>query len=250
MKRVLIIALIFISASTTFAQSKKDSIEVTVDTLNLSGIVLNEYGTPLRNVKVNTAFSRLHKFTDTSGKFNFPSVDANDRIYIIHSDATCWEDINGSRFIKFIVKSMPDFDINMQGYGYREYQITAKRFSNKSKKNVKINQDESSVHAYIGHYFSPSYAGGLEKFYKYMMLNIKYPQEALNNNAEGLVKIAFVVKKYGGFKNIEIIRDVGYGCAQEVIRVLKSTERKWNPASNMGLVDQRVVFKIPFKLTD
>ncbi|RZL55341.1 MAG: energy transducer TonB, partial [Pedobacter sp.] len=66
----------------------------------------------------------------------------------------------------------------------------------------------------------------------------------------GMVKIAFVVKKYGGLKNIEIIRDIGYGCAEEVIRVLKTTEKKWNPASNIGLVDQRVVFQIPFKLKD
>lgn len=106
------------------------------------------------------------------------------------------------------------------------------------------------MHAYIGHYFPPTYAGGLDKFYKYIISNVKYPEEAINKNAEGMVKIAFVVKKYGGFKDIEVIRDIGYGCAKEVIRVLKTTEKKWNSASNMNLVDQRIVFEIPFKLID
>lgn len=250
MKRILLVGFLSLFINSIYSQERKDSIEITIDTLNLSGIILNEYGTPLENIKVNTTFSRLHTFTDTKGKFNFPSVDAKDRIYVIYKDATSWEDINGSRYIRFIVKPMPNFDINMQGYGHKEYQITANRSISKSKKKVKVNNDELPVHSYIGHYFPPNYAGGFEKFYKYITSNIKYPQEAINNNVEGMVKIAFVVQKYGGFKDIEIIRDIGYGCAQEVIRVLKTTEKRWNPASNMSLVDQKIVFEIPFKLTD
>ena len=250
MKRILLVAFLFVFVSTTFAQSEKDSIEVTIDTLNLSGVVIDESGNPLKNIKVNTTFSRLHTFTDANGKFYFPSINTTERIYVIFNDATSWENVNGSRFLKFIVKPMPDHNINIQGYGYGEYQIINNRTVKKPTKKVKNSNEIVPMHAYIGHYFPPTYAGGLDKFYKYIISNVTYPQEAINNNVEGMVKIAFVVKKYGGLKNIEIIRDIGYGCAQEVIRVLKNTEKKWNPASNMSLVDQRVVFQIPFKLTD
>lgn len=134
MKRILIVAFLSLYASTTFAQSKKDSVEVTIDTLNLSGIVIDEFGNPLKNIKVNTTFSRLHTFTDANGKFYFPSINTTERIYVIYNDATSWEAVNGSRFIKFIVKPMPDHNINMQGYGYREYQIINNRTVKKPTK--------------------------------------------------------------------------------------------------------------------
>ena len=43
MKRILLLVFLILFASTTFAQSKTDSVEVLRDTINISGKVLDEY---------------------------------------------------------------------------------------------------------------------------------------------------------------------------------------------------------------
>lgn len=247
MRRILLNVFLLLLSATSFAQN--DSIEVIIDTLTFKGIVVDEHEKPIKNLKVKTLFSRKSTKTEEGGNFSFYSLGVNERIMIEVGDKIIWENIKGSRFIKFQVKTPIDFNVNKQARGFREYEIQAKRTIPKTKKIIK-KDTEVYPFDFSGHFNPPTYAGGLEKFYKHITQNIVYPQKAIENNIEGLVKISFVLKKYGGFDNIEIIRDIGYGCAEEVIRVLKSTEKKWNPASDVVFIDQKVVFEIPFKLTD
>ncbi|WP_113636355.1 energy transducer TonB [Nubsella zeaxanthinifaciens] len=247
MKRILLICILYLLSTTVSAQ--KDSIEVIVDTLTFNGIVVDESENPLKNLRVKTLYSKKETVTDDGGNFIFRSLNANERIMITVGDRILWENVKGSRFIKFKVKAPTDFNLNMQSYGFREYEINAKRAFPKTRKII---ENDSVVYPFDfeGHFNQPSYAGGLEKFYKYLIQNIIYPEKAIKNNVEGLVKISFVIKKNGGFGDIEIIRDIGFGCAEEVIRVLKMTEKKWNPANDMTSIDQRIIFEIPFKLKD
>ena len=247
MKTLKILAILLLIANSLTAQEAKDSILVTVDTLSLTGIVVDKDDNPLEGIKVHTTFSPSYTFTNKEGRFHFASVSASDRLYITTKTMTIFENINGSRFIELVFKPLEDYNLNMQSNGFGEHNVSAPRITERQKKKIK-----SKVYAFddFGNFFPPSYAGGLEKFYTYMTKNIKFPADAIKHNAEGLVKISFVVKKYGGFKDIKVLRDIGFGCAEEVIRVLKTTEKKWNSASNMAFIDQRVVFQIPFKLID
>ncbi len=50
--------------------------------------------------------------------------------------------------------------------------------------------------------------------------NLRYPASAREANIEGTVVISFIVEKDGKIKEPEIMRDIGGGCGDEVIRVV------------------------------
>lgn len=94
----------------------------------------------------------------------------------------------------------------------------------------------------------PEFPGGLEALYKYLGESIKYPQLAKENNIEGKVYVTFVVEKDGSIANPRILRDIGGGCGQEAIRVVKAMP-KWKAGKQRGK-NVRVQFNLPvsFKL--
>lgn len=96
----------------------------------------------------------------------------------------------------------------------------------------------------------PSFPGGMEAMYKFLAENIKYPQEAKDNNISGRVFVSFIVEPDGSITNPRLLRDIGGGCGQEAIRVVKLMPR-WKPGKNKGQT-VRVQFNLPvnFTLTD
>ena len=67
--------------------------------------------------------------------------------------------------------------------------------------------------------------------------NIRYPQEAINNNIEGTVVVRFVVEPDSTISAPEVMRDIGEGCGPEVIRVvnlINEVGAKWKPGINDG----------------
>ncbi|WP_165370517.1 energy transducer TonB [Hymenobacter persicinus] len=63
---------------------------------------------------------------------------------------------------------------------------------------------------------------------------IRYPQAALANQTEGLVYASFVVDESGQVVAPTILRGLGDGCDEEVLRVLRQTSGHWTPAQQGG----------------
>ncbi len=72
---------------------------------------------------------------------------------------------------------------------------------------------------------------------------IIYPERAKKKKLEGQVIVQFVVEKDGSISNIKIIRDIGEGCGDEVVRALQHLP-KLVPGMNKG-VAVRVIYKAP-----
>ena len=77
----------------------------------------------------------------------------------------------------------------------------------------------------------PQFPGGEDSLYSFIYSNLRYPQEAIDNGIEGRVYITFVVEKDGSITGIKILRDIGYGCGEEAVRVLKMMP-KWIPGKD------------------
>ncbi|MDQ8006008.1 MAG: energy transducer TonB [Pedobacter sp.] len=77
------------------------------------------------------------------------------------------------------------------------------------------------------------FPGGINKARQFLANNIQYPDEAVENGVNGTVQVKFTIEADGSISNIEIVRKLGYGCDEEVIRVLKRMP-KWNPAKLKG----------------
>ncbi|MGC1243182.1 MAG: TonB family protein [Chryseosolibacter sp.] len=86
--------------------------------------------------------------------------------------------------------------------------------------------------------------GGRSDFRDYLNRAVKYPEEALRIKAEGRVIIRFTVEPSGETTGFEILKGVGHGCEQELIRAIQAGP-SWKP-SRKGAVAVRDTVKVRF----
>lgn len=91
----------------------------------------------------------------------------------------------------------------------------------------------------------PKYPGGDEAIFQFIEDNLIYPELAKAKRIEGVVVIEYVVEKDGSLSNIEILRDIGYGCGEEALRLVKSMPT-WSPGKQRGQ-PVPVAFKLPIR---
>jgi protein TonB len=85
-------------------------------------------------------------------------------------------------------------------------------------------------------------------FLKYVQENLRYPKLARKHNVEGKVFVQFVVDTDGKMRDIKILKGIGYGCDQEVVRLIEEAP-EWEPGKQRGNpVRVRMVLPIQFKL--
>ena len=96
---------------------------------------------------------------------------------------------------------------------------------------------------------SPSYIGGEAAMNKFLAKNLTYPKEALEKNIQGTVYVSFIVEADGSITNTVIKRDIGAGCGEEAVRVIKMMP-KWIPGKQRGkTVRTQFILPVSFKLS-
>jgi protein TonB len=83
------------------------------------------------------------------------------------------------------------------------------------------------------------------KLLEFIYKNLDYPALARENGIEGKVLVQFVVEKDGSITQAQVVRDIGGGCGQAVLRVLGEMPR-WIPGSQQGR-KVRVLFSLPVR---
>jgi protein TonB len=76
------------------------------------------------------------------------------------------------------------------------------------------------------------YPGGPAAWQRFLNRNLRYPQEAIDNEISGSVVVQFVVDEEGNVSNIEAVSGAEAMCA-EVMRVIRKSG-KWTPAMQGG----------------
>jgi TonB family protein len=90
--------------------------------------------------------------------------------------------------------------------------------------------------------------GGRKAFKEYLMKNLKYPDQALNNEIEGKVTIQFTIETTGRLSEFRVLKGIGYGCEEEVIRLIKEGP-KWSATKrNAEPIKDRVKVRMKFAL--
>ena len=87
-----------------------------------------------------------------------------------------------------------------------------------------------------------------KKMLQYVYGNLIYPLKARMNGIEGIVVVSFTIGEDGKIKDIKAENDIGGGCAEEAIRVIKKMqqERIWIAGYQYG-VPVAVSFNMPIK---
>lgn len=65
------------------------------------------------------------------------------------------------------------------------------------------------------------YEGGQEAMYKTINQNIVYPMMAKRNRIQGECIIAFVLNEDGTTSGAKVVKNIGGGCGEEALRVVK-----------------------------
>ncbi|WP_264566431.1 M56 family metallopeptidase [Flavobacterium sp. N3904] len=89
----------------------------------------------------------------------------------------------------------------------------------------------------------PEFPGGVLEFYKFIGTNFKVPAEL---KGSGKVVLTFMVEKDGSLSEFEILKDLGFGTADEFIRVLKLSP-KWVPGKENNEA-VRVKYSLPIQI--
>ena len=94
----------------------------------------------------------------------------------------------------------------------------------------------------------PSYKGGMDAFYKYVIGEIKYPLQARNAGVEGTVQVQFVIERNGSISNAIARNSISPECDQEAIRVIENAPGFIAGSQRGRTVRTTMVLPITFKL--
>lgn len=94
----------------------------------------------------------------------------------------------------------------------------------------------------------PQFPGGQIAMLKYLMENMKYPEQAMKEGIQGRVAVRFIVEKDGSISDVKPILSVHPLLNKEAVRVVESMP-KWTPGKQNGK-PVRVRYNLPvmFKL--
>ena len=78
----------------------------------------------------------------------------------------------------------------------------------------------------------PTYPGGNKAMSEFIMQNLRYPEQALQNNISGSVHLQYVVTDDGVIESVQVLKGLGAGCDEEAVRVVKLL--KFGKVTNRG----------------
>lgn len=194
----------------------------------VKGVVRDQQGQPIPGVNIVAKGSTNGAVTDPEGKYSIevPSTDQT----LVYS------------FIGYEAQEQPldklkdgKLDISLQEDATQLSEVVVTGYG------VKRDGDEPIVRL-----AEPD--GGRKAYDQYLDEKKIYPQQAIENKVEGKVTIEFTVGLTGALSDFQVVRKLGYGCDEEVIRLVKEGPQ-WKPSYiNNEAVESLVRIKTRFKL--
>ena len=135
--------------------------------------------------------------------------------------------------------------------GIKDEGITAPPVSDAGKGVVEApkKDDEDYDKTFTKVEIESDFPGGASAWLRYLNKNLRYPDDAVNNEIQGTVVVQFIVDKEGNVSDVQAISgpDNG-GLREEAVRVIKKSG-KWTPAVQNGrnvksYKKQPIVFKL------
>ncbi len=250
--KILLSTLMLLLVCNYLQAQKHDSIHAEVDTINIRGFVYFSDSIPAKNIQIFLRYPifDLPEFptntvTDTNGYFEFKGVYPNNAIGFYNPKyGKNFLPINGSRYLAIYLPAQNIHQLNERD----SILITAKR--QKTKRKIPVTYyDEGKIFPDFETYY-PETLNRKLNLVEFIQKNVTYPKAAIENNIEGIVEIGFTVSKEGELENFKVVKGIGYGCEEEVIKLLKKTG-KWRPGLNYGrLFEILETVTVKFSLTD
>lgn len=136
--------------------------------------------------------------------------------------------------------------------GMKQVEVSA---ANKKQVDVTLTPDYSQLSEVVvdGITEATEFAepqGGRKAFQQYLKDKMNYPDQALENKVEGRVTVQFTVGTRGQLEDFKILKGIGYGCDDEVIRLIKEGPA-WSPSKRDAQpVPEKVKVRLKFDIPD
>jgi len=187
---------------------------------SVSGQVVSaEDNTPLPGVNVNVKGTLVGTVTDSKGNYTIPTEGPNQQL-VFSFIGLQQQEVDASGKNKIDVKMKDDAtqlsEVVVTGYGLAK---------DKDREPV-ITLAEP--------------VGGKKAYDNYLESNLKYPEEALKNKIKGKAGIEFKVSPDGSLKDFKVIKKLGHGCEEEIIRLVKEGP-KWIPSTEDNIPTESTV---------
>jgi len=135
--------------------------------------------------------------------------------------------------------------------GIKDEGITAPPVSDAGKGVVETpkKDDEDYDKTFTKVEIESAFPGGSAAWLRYLNKNLRYPDDAVNNEIQGTVVVQFIVDKEGNVSDVQAISGPeNGGLRDEAVRVIKKSG-KWTPAIQNGrqvksYKKQPIVFKL------
>lgn len=149
-------------------------------------------------------------------------------------------------------------------YSFIGFQTQVVQAHDQTEMNIKLQSDVAQLSEVVVTGYSPRTAdpnyepvvklaqpeGGLRAYDKYLKNSLRYPQEALENKIKGRVTVLFTVRTDGSLEEFNVVKGLGHGCDEEVIRLVKEGP-KWSPTTQDDVpVESEVKVRVKFTLPD
>jgi hypothetical protein len=194
-----------------YINSNFDFSKVTKPGTMVTTFTVNELG-EIKNIKV----------------IQFVDVESATEIIRVLKNAPKWEPATrGGKPISIEIKFPLDF-----------------KLSNKTEQVATNKLDKPSID-FVSDTVNNKTQGGMTKFFSFLKKNYKTPDVP---NLKGQVIVGFTINEDGTLSDFKIIKDLKYGTAEELIRVLKLTSGKWTPAKKEGK-NVKSTFTLPISIS-
>lgn len=189
-------------------------------------------GSPLPGVNVMIKGSNAGVVTDAEGNYQIPLDDTNNELVF---------SFIGMQAIDVPVEGKENIDVKMEEDVSQLSEVVVVGYAAKS--------DGIEKEAEPNLYQLAEPAGGRKAFKKYLVDNLQYPEQAVENKIQGKVTIQFTVQQSGVIDDFKVLKGIGYGCDEEVIRLIRQGP-KWSPTTRnseplKGKVKVRLRFQLP-----
>ena len=198
------------------AEEVKSAEILSEDGIKVKGRVLDEeYGSGIIGANVLIKGSTIGTVTDEEGRFELP-VEAGNVLQISFA---------GYKTVE--VKVAAD---------EKEQDIVIVMSGEKTSAGGQVFQIAEEM---------PSFPGGIDECMRYIARHVKYPAISIENGAQGIVSVRFIIEKDGSISNPKIAQGVDEYLDKEAMRVIMSMP-KWKPGKQRG-VAVRTQFTLPVK---
>ncbi len=173
-------------------------------------VTTSEDGVPLPGVTVVVKGTNQGTVTDVTGNYSLVVTGENAQLVF-----SCI----GMHPVEVIATDKSALDVAMAEdvSQFSEVVVTGRPFDSRNELRESIVKMAAPV-------------GGIRAYNKYLEDNLLYPVQALDKKIKGRVTVQFTVTTHGNLTDFSVVKGLGYGCDDEVIRLVKEGP-KWMPTT-------------------